>query len=164
MPGDPTPGRIVLYRSRTGFITPAIIVVAAENLMAAGVERYRGTGGRYGVPPLSSMDHVHLVVFSAGLPEAPGVTCQRCGGPMGVGQAGAVAAGTEAEPGGVMHADPADCDAGGRMLMRDSNMGGTFREWDVPLWEPQMTTPNVPGALPTAAEQAKGTWAWPVIR
>lgn len=70
---DPSIGRIVVYRSRgpVGFIAPAIIAVTVETLAEAGLARYRQTGGRVGVPPLSSPDHVHLIVFTAGVSDEP---------------------------------------------------------------------------------------------
>lgn len=87
----PTIGRIVLYRSRTGnYTVPAMITATKETLAPAGVEAWRESvearerfehadeehraarGGELpplrGVPPLSSDMHVHLAVFTPGIP------------------------------------------------------------------------------------------------
>ena len=63
----PTPGRIVLYKSLSGYIAPAIVVVTEQNLRSEGVRRFEETGGTDGIPPLSGPMHVHVVVFTAGL-------------------------------------------------------------------------------------------------
>jgi hypothetical protein len=70
---DPSIGRIVVYRSRgpVGFIAPAIIAVTQETLAPAGVSLFVETKGARGVPPLSSPDHVHLIVFTAGVTDEP---------------------------------------------------------------------------------------------
>lgn len=94
---EPGIGRIVWYRSKLGgYIVPAIVTCTADTLLPAGVQLYEETKGRWvtdtklraqidagevidmsaqGVPPLSSDLHVHLTVFSPGLPgndEVPG--------------------------------------------------------------------------------------------
>jgi hypothetical protein len=59
---EPTIGRIVHYRSRTGkYTVPAIITATTETLNPEGVE------AGY-VSALSSSEHVHLTVFSPGTP------------------------------------------------------------------------------------------------
>jgi hypothetical protein len=55
-------GRVVWYRSRTGkYTVPAIITATQESLYEGGV-----AAGM--VPALSSDDHVHLTVFTPGMP------------------------------------------------------------------------------------------------
>jgi hypothetical protein len=62
---QPTIGRIVIYRSRTGtYDLPAIITSTVETLFMENVEKGM-------IPGLSSPDHVHLTVFSPG-PYGPG--------------------------------------------------------------------------------------------
>jgi hypothetical protein len=62
-------GRIVIYRSRTGnYSCPAIVTATVDTLAEVGVRRYEDTGGHEGVPPLTSEMHVHLTVFTPGLP------------------------------------------------------------------------------------------------
>lgn len=57
---EPSIGRIVTYRSRTGnYSCPAIITATVESLWPEGVERGE-------VPALSSPGHVHLHVFTPG--------------------------------------------------------------------------------------------------
>lgn len=58
----PTIGRIVIYRSRTGnYDVPAIITATQDTLNPQGV-----AAGM--VPPLESENHVHLTVFTPGMP------------------------------------------------------------------------------------------------
>lgn len=65
----PTIGRIVLYRSRTGTYTvPAMITATTATLAPKGVELHAATNGEKGVPPLSGDLHVHLAVFTPGIP------------------------------------------------------------------------------------------------
>jgi hypothetical protein len=60
----PTIGRIVTYRSRTGnYDVPAIVCATSDTLHRPGVE------AGY-VPDLTSDDHIHLVVFTPGIPGA----------------------------------------------------------------------------------------------
>lgn len=71
MGGGPLPsiGRIVTYRSRTGdYDVPAIVTATTETLNPKGPAAYEESGGHKGVPPLSSETHVHLTVFTPGLP------------------------------------------------------------------------------------------------
>lgn len=113
----PTVGRIVLYRAKTGWLAPAVIAATQDTLDPDGVQRWRDSGGEVGkpgwqgIPELSSPEHLHLIVFSAGRQ------------------------GNEPMP----------------VVGLDSNMGGTFREWDVPL-DPKGGNPE------------KGHWTWPTIR
>ena len=59
-PQPPSPGRIVLYRSkRNPYDIPAVITVCDSNLWPEGV-------ARGDVPALSSDFHVHLHVFTPG--------------------------------------------------------------------------------------------------
>lgn len=110
-----TIGRIVLYRAETGWLAPAVIAATQDTLDPEGVQRWRDSGGPVGkpgwegIPELSSPEHLHLIVFSAGRQQG--------------------------EP----------------TLPRDSNMGGTFRQWDVPH-DPKGGNPE------------PGCWAWPKIR
>lgn len=121
---DPSIGRIVIYRSRVGgYDLPAIITATRETLHAEGVQRYRETGGQEGVPPLSSQDHVHLTVFSPGVPTNP-------------------------EP-------PKPLDV---------NAGGSYREWDVPLFEAAVVVSPTPGVPAVPSEPSPGTWRWPERR
>lgn len=65
----PTIGRIVTYRSRTGrYDVPAVVTATQDTLDPAGVEAHERSSGRSGVPSLSSPNHVHLTVFTPGLP------------------------------------------------------------------------------------------------
>jgi hypothetical protein len=58
----PKISRMVIYRSRTGdYDCPAVIAATRDTLHIPNVEAGF-------IPPLSSEDHVHLVVFSAGSP------------------------------------------------------------------------------------------------
>lgn len=95
MAQEATIGRIVTYRSRVGgYDLPAIITATEETLHEPGVELYRASAApdlvargkvdlnAEGVPPLSSPDHVHLTVFSPGLPgnaEVEGLDANRGG-------------------------------------------------------------------------------------
>jgi hypothetical protein len=146
MAADPSIGRVVVYRSRTGFDVPAIIAATQDSLFEPGVRAYRESGGTRGVPPLSSPDNVHLVVFSPGLPQEPS---PRWG---------------EAASGGRVHLHEEDCAASRGAVLIDENMGGTFREWNVPLWEPMMMHSPQPGVMSTPAEPDLGSWRWPTIR
>lgn len=59
---SPSIGRIVIYRSRTGdYDCPAIVTATAETLNPKGVELGH-------IPALSSDEHIHLTVFTAGKP------------------------------------------------------------------------------------------------
>lgn len=130
MAPEPTIGRVVLYRSRVGgYDVPAVITATQDTLDPEGVELYRRTAGSdldvdaQGVPPLSSPDHVHLTVFSPGLP------------------------GNDEPP-----------------KPMDRNAGGSYREWNVPLFEPHTVPDPRPGVQPAVAEPEPGTWRWPVMR
>jgi hypothetical protein len=88
LPGGPAPtiGRIVWFRSRTGaYDVPAMITATADTLNPDGVQAYRNSiqlrheaenadcppdrqPPLRGVPPLSSDRHVHLTVFTPGIP------------------------------------------------------------------------------------------------
>ena len=58
----PTIGRIVVYRSRTGdYDCPAIVTATTATLNSKGVELGH-------IPALSSGEHVHLTVLTAGKP------------------------------------------------------------------------------------------------
>jgi hypothetical protein len=102
---------------------------------------------------------VHLVVFSPGLPQEPSPRCRECRGPIGVGQEWG-----EAASGGRVHLHEEDCAASRGAVLIDENMGGTFREWNVPLWEPMMMHSPQPGVMSTPAEPDLGSWRWPTIR
>lgn len=66
-------GRIVIYRSRTGdYDVPAIVTATIDTLHPKGPERYAASDGKEGVPPLSSDEHVHLTVFTPGIPNQRG--------------------------------------------------------------------------------------------
>lgn len=66
---EPTLGRIVIYRSRTGnYDVPAIITATVHTLAEVGVKMWHETDGEKGVPPLSSEKHVHLAVLTPGIP------------------------------------------------------------------------------------------------
>jgi hypothetical protein len=59
---QPTIGRVVIYRSRTGdYDVPAIVTATVETLNQKGVELGH-------VPPLSGPDHVHLTCLTPGKP------------------------------------------------------------------------------------------------
>lgn len=125
---DPTIGRIVQYRSRgpVGFVTPAIIAATQETLADAGLAAWQNSGGTFGVPPLSSPDHVHLVVFTAGKSDGR-----------------APAEGME-QP-----------------------FGGTWQEFDVPIWEPSTGVtydPHSGRPIVGSGEQPAGSWTWPERR
>lgn len=65
--GAPMIGRIVLYRSKMApYDIPAVITATQGSLWPEGVRRWEESGGRHGVPPLSSGDHVHLTCFTPG--------------------------------------------------------------------------------------------------
>jgi hypothetical protein len=60
---------MVAYRSRTGkYTVPAVITATQDSLDPGGVQAYIDSGGVRGVPPLTGPDHVHLTVFTPGLP------------------------------------------------------------------------------------------------
>jgi hypothetical protein len=64
-----TIGRVVTYRSRTGdYDVPAIVNCTVDTLNEKGVEAYRESAGKRGVPPLSTANHVHLTVLTPGMP------------------------------------------------------------------------------------------------
>ena len=110
---DPTIGRIVIYRSRTGsYDVPAIVTATTETLNPKGVEFFHATNGEKGVPPLSSDQHVHLTVFTPGLPgyRAEGLR-------------------------GELDTPLAERDASQRGAPAQGygeNAGGSYQEWDVP--------------------------------
>lgn len=119
---DPTPGRMVRYRSKVNpYDLPATIVATVDSLWQPGVDRWRETGGLEGVPPLSSPDHVHLVVMTPGLPTNPEIERQQGWSPQ----------------------------------------GGTYQEWDVPLFEPHTPMDPRPGVVADAPVPAPGSWRWP---
>lgn len=63
---EPSIGRVVWYRSRTGkYTVPATIVSTKDTLYAGGVEAGF-------VPPITSPSHVHLVVYTPGKPGKRG--------------------------------------------------------------------------------------------
>lgn len=65
----PTLGRVVIYRSRTGnYSAPALVTATIDTLAPVGLELFEFSEGKAGVPPLSSPTHVHLAVFTPGLP------------------------------------------------------------------------------------------------
>lgn len=141
---DPTIGRIVLYKVRAdaGYLVPAMITATVDTLHPGGPEAFRRSDGRSGVPPLSSSDHVHLTVFSPGVPVV---------GPNSI----------------PLPDDPLPQESlppGASSL----NLAGCYQEWDVPFWEPvaqSLAQQAVPGAVPPPpGEQAPGTWIWPVVR
>lgn len=69
MNAAPSIGRIVIFRSRTGgYDVPAIITATTETLAPAGVDAFFASEGKRGVPPLTDEAHVHLTVFTPGLP------------------------------------------------------------------------------------------------
>jgi hypothetical protein len=125
---------MVIYRTRKGYDLPAVITATVATLDPAGVEQYRQTfvperAGvndidpmASGVPPLASPEHVHLTVFSPGLPGNPSPTVE-----LGI----------------------------------DANAGGSYREWDVPLFEPTTIPDPRPGAVPQPAPIPAGSWRWP---
>lgn len=57
----PTIGRIVIYRSRTGYTCPAIITATRETLIHANVVKGY-------ISDLSEASNVHLTVFTPGKP------------------------------------------------------------------------------------------------
>lgn len=62
-------GRIVTYRSRTGnYDVPAIVTATVDTLKSEGTRLFELSRGASGVPPLSSPAHVHLTVFTPGIP------------------------------------------------------------------------------------------------
>lgn len=64
----PSLGRIVIFRSRTGnYDVPAIVTATEESLAPAGVSAWLKDRSK-GVPPLSGSHHVHLTVFTPGIP------------------------------------------------------------------------------------------------
>lgn len=125
-PQLPTIGRIVVYRSKTGdFDLAAIVAATAGTLHAGNVAEGR-------IPALDDEMHVHLVVFSPGLP--------------GKADLDAVRRVSEATP---------------EHLPMDVNMGGTFREWNIPYDGPngpEAVTPREWGEVVVALP---GTWRWP---
>jgi len=65
----PSIGRIVTFRSRTGnYDVPAIITCTGDTLAEVGVRVYEESEGEQGIPPLTSPTHVHLHVFTPGIP------------------------------------------------------------------------------------------------
>jgi hypothetical protein len=94
---EPTIGRIVIYRSRTGnYDVPAIVSATTSTLHLPGVE------AGY-VPTLNSDEHVHLTVFTPGLPGK----------------------GKSAEEAEFLVASEAG-------LPAQPSSGGTYQEWNVP--------------------------------
>jgi hypothetical protein len=95
----PTIGRIVIYRSRTGdYDVPAIVTATQATLNRKGVEGY--VLGY--VPDLSSEEHVHLTVFTPGIPGDVGHAVEEA----------------EFKVRGAQPAQP--------------NMGGSYPEWGIP--------------------------------
>lgn len=117
---DPTICRMVVYRTKKGKDVPAVINGTVESLDEEGIERFHETDGAHGVPPLSGPDHVHLTVFTPGLPNDPTRPSE--------------------------FAQP---------------MGGTFQEWNVPMFEHHNIMSSTPGAIPAAAPIPDGSWRWP---
>lgn len=133
----PSIGRIVWYRSRTdAYTVPAIITTTVETLYEPAVE------AGY-IPGLFSPTHVHLTVFSPGIPVVgPNV-------PLGTEKPDTMGLPTGAS---------------------SYNLAGTYQEWNVPFFDPSAYGDNaVPVSCapkPTTDElvQLPGTWAWPEIR
>lgn len=110
---EPSLGRIVIYRSRTGrYDVPAIITATEQTLDPQGVELYFASEGEKGVPPLTGAAHVHLTVLTPGIPGF------RAEGLAGEGDS------------------PLEVrDQSGRVTPApgySENAGGTYQEWDVP--------------------------------
>lgn len=66
-------GRVVIYRSRTGeYDIPAVVTATVDTLNPKGVEAWRSSDGKKGVPPLGSDTQVHLTVLTPGIPGQRG--------------------------------------------------------------------------------------------
>lgn len=80
----PTIGRIVVYRSRTGYDVPAMVAATQDTLVPKGLQIFEASGGKRGCPPLDSPDHLHLVCFTPGIPgvypESEGMPSTPAGG------------------------------------------------------------------------------------
>jgi hypothetical protein len=142
MAQNPSIGRIVVYRSRTGrYDVPAIITATTGTLDPQGVELFEESNGERGVPPLSSPDHVHLTVFTPGLPGF------RAQGLHGAGDT-----------------PLAERDQSARGEPRQGygeNTGGSYQEWNVPLDEPMPVHSPVPGVASVTPDPEPGSWRWP---
>jgi hypothetical protein len=133
---DPAIGRIVWYRTKVGeYDLPAMITATQETLHAEGVALY-----------LESRKTVPVAMGSTVALDAQGVP--PLSGPENVHL-------TVFSPG-----LPGNVERPGL----DANAGGSFREWDVPLFEPTNTLSPVPGSQPVPVEPEPGSWRWPVIR
>lgn len=131
--------RMVIYRSRTGDYSLAAIVSAVRaSLNRAGVDA--GT-----LPDLPDDDHVHLVVFTPGLPltSTPPHTAGIVDPSLPFGKRYLAA-----EPGTL----PPEVEPPAFVAMMP--FGGTYQEFAVPFWP----APEEPWEL---ADQPAGTWTWP---
>jgi hypothetical protein len=107
----PTIGRIVWYRPRTAAYTvPAMITATWDTLVSEMVELGM-------IPGLSSPTHVHLTVFSPGVPAV---------GPNGP------TARLRMEPVDAVEDASAEMPTGAASL----NLAGTYQEWDTPFFDP----------------------------
>lgn len=128
-PPPPSIGRIVTYTSRTGdFVVPAIVAATQKTL-----NRDRVESGL--IPDLESDFHVHLVVFSPGLPQA-----------------------ADAEALERVHQSLRE--SGTPM---DVNAGGTFREWNIPYSPLFGWDLSEERELRFEPSDHPGTWCWPEI-
>lgn len=123
----PSIGRVVWYRSRTGkYTVPAIVTATTETLAPEGVEAGL-------IPALTDEQHVHLTVFSPGLPQY---------GPNMHGEPGPA---RELPPGATSH-----------------NLAGCYQEWDVAYFDTHgIRVSCAPEVDEDSLEQLAGTWCWP---
>jgi hypothetical protein len=134
----PTIGRVVWYRSRTGlYSVPAIITATVDTLARGAVEA--GI-----IPDLTDWQHVHLTVFSPGIPV--------------IGPNSAPGSGSE-----TAYVLPSGATS--------FNLAGTYQEWNVPFFDPgglavscapDAADDNLIAGDPPVLEQLAGSWTWPV--
>lgn len=140
----PTPllGDLVIYRSRTGdYSLAAIVTATVHSINPVGVERGQ-------VPPLSTDAHVHLAVFTPGLP------------PVATPQSTHVVIDPERPLGKRML--PPDTELEDGKFLALTALGGTYAEFDIPLWDGDDQFSRGAGLPPYGdhlARQAPGTWA-----
>lgn len=153
-------GQPVIYRSKTGdYSLSAIVTATTASINLKGVE------AGY-VPPLTDEDHVHLVVFTPGLPplETPAHTSKVIDRTQPLGTREFPAA-ISMPPSMTAPAVPHPGELGDGRFLALTAFGGTYAEFDIPRWRSSFAQFGSPSASGEGLghyweyeDQAPGTW------
>jgi hypothetical protein len=135
MPADPSIGRVVWYRSKVGAYDVPALITATQDTLSP-----EGVA-LYMRTRRADLQRGDVDLDAQGVPPLSGPDRVHL---------------TVCSPG--LPGNPARAGL-------DLNAGGTYREWDVPLFEPSMRVSAHPAVGPQVPpEPEPGTWRWPVIR